>query len=68
MGIGYIKLVVSHAAAAHRFATVRVQINPIDVARIALKRLGVVGQRPTGSLERDLQPARRRSAGLASTL
>lgn len=37
MDIGYIKLVVSHAAAVHG---VRVQVEPIDLARIALKRLG----------------------------
>lgn len=37
MDIGYIKPVVSHAAAAHG---VRVQAEPIDLARIALQRLG----------------------------
>ena len=49
MDIGYIKLVVSHAAAVHG---VRVQVEPIDLARIALKRLGLVGK----GRERDRRP------------
>lgn len=39
--IGFIKLVVQHAAAVHG---VPVQVEPIDLARIALKRLGLVGK------------------------
>lgn len=49
MDIGYIKLVVSHAAAVHG---VRVQVEPIDLARIALKRLGLVDK----GRERDRRP------------
>ena len=41
MDIGYIKVVVSHAAAVHG---VRVQVEPSDLGRIALKRLGLVGK------------------------
>lgn len=50
MDISYIKPVVSHAAAVHG---VRVQVEPIDLARIALKRLGLVGK----GRERDRRPA-----------
>nr|WP_315428393.1 site-specific integrase [uncultured Albidiferax sp.] len=49
MDIGYIKLVVSHAAAVHGIG---VQVEPIDLARIALKRLGLVGK----GRERDRRP------------
>lgn len=49
MDIGYIKLVVSHAAAVHGIS---VQVEPIDLARIALKRLGLVGK----GRERDRRP------------
>lgn len=49
MDIGYIKLVVSHAAAVHG---IRVQVEPVDLARIALKRLGLVGK----GRERDRRP------------
>ena len=49
MDIGYLKLVVSHAAAVHGIA---VQVEPIDLARIALKRLGLVGK----GRERDRRP------------
>src|SRR3984893_9741097 len=49
MDIGYLKLVVSHAAAVHGIA---VQIEPIDLGRIALKRLGLVGK----GRERDRRP------------
>lgn len=49
MDIGYIKLVVSHAAAVHG---TQVQVEPIDLARIALKRLGLVGK----GRERDRRP------------
>jgi integrase len=49
MDIGYLKLVVSHAAAVHGIA---VQVEPVDLARIALKRLGLVGK----SRERDRRP------------
>ena len=39
--IGMIKLILSHAAAVHG---VSVPVEPIDLARIALKRLGLVGK------------------------
>jgi len=41
MDIGYLKLVVAHAAAVRGIA---VQVEPIYLARIALKRLGLVGK------------------------
>lgn len=47
--IGVIKLVIQHAAAVHGLA---VKVEPIDLARIALKRLGLVGH----SNERDRRP------------
>lgn len=47
--IGVIKLVVQHAAAVHGLP---VKVEPIDLARIALKRLGLVGH----SNERDRRP------------
>jgi len=47
--IGYLKLVVSHVAAVHGIA---ISAEPIDLARIALKRLGLVGK----SRERDRRP------------
>ena len=49
MDIGAIRLVMSHAAAVQG---VPVKIEPIDLARIALKRLGLVGK----SNERDRRP------------
>lgn len=49
MDIGYIELVVSHASAVH---AVRAPIEPTDVARIALKRPGLVGK----GRERDRRP------------
>lgn len=49
MDIGVIKLVLSHAAAVHGFPA---RIEPVDMARIALKRLGLVGH----SNERDRRP------------
>lgn len=39
--IGMIKLILSHAAAVHG---VSIPVEPIDLARIALKRLGLVGK------------------------
>lgn len=39
--IGMIKLVLSHAAAVHGLP---VRVEPVDLARIALKRLGLVGK------------------------
>ncbi|WP_263487407.1 tyrosine-type recombinase/integrase [Mesorhizobium sp. CA4] len=39
--IGFIKLVLSHAAAVHGLP---VKIEPVDLARIALKRLGLLGK------------------------
>lgn len=47
--IGAIKLVVSHAAAVQGM---RVAVDQIDMARIALKRLGLVGK----GVERDRRP------------
>jgi integrase len=49
MDIGAIKLVIQHAAAVHGLP---VQVEPIDLARVALKRLGLVGK----SNERDRRP------------
>ncbi|MDP3746905.1 MAG: site-specific integrase [Phenylobacterium sp.] len=49
MDIGAIRLVVSHAAAVHGL---QVKVEPIDLARIALKRLGLIGK----SNERDRRP------------
>ena len=47
--IGVIKLVMSHAAAIHGLP---VRVEPVDLARIALKRLGLVGK----GNERDRRP------------
>ncbi len=47
--IGTIKLVLSHAAAVHGLA---IQVEPIDLARIALKRLQLIGK----GQERDRRP------------
>ncbi|MBZ9768217.1 site-specific integrase [Mesorhizobium sp. CA6] len=47
--IGFIKLVLSHAAAVHGLP---VKVEPVDLARIALKRLGLVGK----GCERDRRP------------
>ncbi len=47
--IGMIKLVLSHAAAVHGLP---VRVEPVDLARIALKRLGLVGK----GNERDRRP------------
>jgi len=49
MDIGVIKLVISHAAAVHGL---RVSMEQVDLARIALKRLGLVGK----SDERNRRP------------
>lgn len=47
--IGAIKLVLSHAAAVHGLS---VSVEPIDMARLALKRLGLIGK----GVERDRRP------------
>ncbi|WP_421930905.1 integrase [Phenylobacterium sp.] len=47
--IGMIKLILSHAAAVHGLP---VRVEPVDLARIALKRLGLVGK----GKERDRRP------------
>ncbi|NYZ16946.1 tyrosine-type recombinase/integrase [Azospirillum sp. RWY-5-1] len=47
--IGMIKHILSHAAAVHGLA---VKVEPVDLARIALKRLGLVGR----GEERDRRP------------
>lgn len=49
MDIGAVRLVLSHAAAVHG---VPVKVEPVDLARIALKRLGLIGK----SNERDRRP------------
>lgn len=50
MDIGMIKLVLSHAAAVHGLA---VRVEPVDLGRQALTRLGLVGK----SRERDRRPS-----------
>jgi integrase len=50
MDIGAIKLIVTHAAAVHG---VEISAEPVQQARIALKRLGLIGK----SNERDRRPA-----------
>jgi|GEM_PF-53404 len=47
--LGYLKLVLTHAAAVHG---VVVKVEPVDLARVALKRLGLVGK----SRARDRRP------------
>jgi integrase len=47
--IGAIKLVLSHAAAVHGM---EITVEPVDLARIALKRLGLIGK----GNERDRRP------------
>lgn len=49
MDLGAVRLVISHAAAVHGLP---LAVEPIDLARIALKRLGLVGK----SNERDRRP------------
>lgn len=49
MDFGYIKTVLSHAAAVHG---VTISTEPLDLARIALKRLGLIGK----GNERDRRP------------
>ena len=49
MDIGYLKLVVSHAAAVHGMP---IQVESINLARIALKRLGLIAK----GRERDRRP------------
>lgn len=49
MDFGYIKTVLSHAAAVHG---VPLSTEPLDLARIALKRLGLIGK----GKERDRRP------------
>lgn len=46
---GYLKLVLTHAAAVHG---VDVKVEPVDLARVALKRLGLIGK----SRQRDRRP------------
>lgn len=57
MDIGTIKLVIQHAAAVHGMP---VRVEPIDLARFALKRLGLVGK----SNERDRRPTEEELARL----
>lgn len=49
MDIGYLRTVITHAAAIHGIA---VSLEAVDLARIALKRLGLIGK----SRERDRRP------------
>jgi integrase len=49
MDLGYIKLILTHAAAVHGIAA---SVEPLDLARIALTRLGLVGKGD----ERDRRP------------
>jgi integrase len=49
MDIGVLRLVITHAIAVHG---VELSVEPVDMARIALKRLGLVGK----SNERDRRP------------
>ena len=39
--LSYVKMIISHAAAVHG---VEVSVEPVDLARIALKRLGLIGK------------------------
>jgi integrase len=55
--VGVIKLVMQHAAAVHGLP---VRIEPVDLGRIALKRLGLVGH----SRERDRRPTEEELARL----
>jgi hypothetical protein len=57
MDIAAIRLVISHAIAVHG---VELSIEPVDMARIALKRLGLVGK----SNERDRRPSENEIAQL----
>lgn len=57
MDIGVIKTVLSHAAAVHGLD---VRVEPVDLARIALKRLGLIGK----SNERDRRPTEEEIAQL----
>lgn len=59
MDIGAIRLVVSHAAAVHGLPA---KVEPIDLARIALKRLGLIGK----SNERDRRPTEEEIARLVA--
>jgi integrase len=47
--LGYLKLVLTHAAAVHG---VDVKVEPVNLARVALKRLGLIGK----SRQRDRRP------------
>ena len=49
MDVGLIKLVLQHAAAVHGLS---VKVEPVDLGRVALKRLGLIGK----SNERDRRP------------
>ncbi|MFN3585785.1 site-specific integrase [Phenylobacterium sp.] len=57
MDIGAIKLVMAHAAAVHGLPTA---VEPINLGRIALKRLGLIGK----SNERDRRPTEEELAKL----
>lgn len=48
--IGVIKMIITHAAAVHGLD---ISPEPVDLARVALKRLGLIGK----GTERDRRPA-----------
>ena len=39
--VGYLKLVLTHAAAVHG---INLKVEPVDLARVSLKRLGLTGK------------------------
>lgn len=61
MDFGYIKTVLSHAAAVHG---VTISTEPLDLARIALKRLGLIGK----GNERDRRPTQDELDRIATAL
>lgn len=59
--LGVIKMILTHAAAVHGL---KISPEPVDLARVALKRLGLIGK----EVERDRRPttaARQRCLGAA---
>ena len=51
MDLGYVRTVIVHAAAVHG---VRISVEPVELARVALRRLGLVGK----SSQRDRRPTK----------
>ncbi len=60
MDVGAVRLAITHAAAVHGMP---VQVEPIDLASVALKRLGLVGK----SNERDRRPTEEELTKLFAT-